>query len=385
MNRRERWALFGGVFILAMILVAITLFVLGAVTAIRLTGSSADSGADPNIRQPVIRVVDLPSPTPTPQPAAPADLPPPPENRPGPASPPTDTIRPSEPAPLPSPTPVPTQPPPAEPSTPNAPASIAKTAPPATPPPAPTPSTEIPAAAPPISSPLPTPTPRPTATPSPVPADTPTPRPTATATPVPGRIAGRLVNNGAPVAAAILRLEDESLAVVAETTVVDGIFEFANLPPSDSEYTVLFSQDWNPQLAGKELISWGWLGRVPVQNGTVVTLPDFDIAAQGFHQLAPDVSREFQAAAVSGASPITFEWQPYPNADTYWVDVARNPQTVIWHSPLTTGTTATFDGVLADGSTLRPGEYWWGVGARRQLGSYSMTAYGYLLVLNIDR
>ncbi len=258
-----------------------------------------------------------------------------------------------------------------------------------------------------MASPLATPTPGPTATPTttptpgpshtptstPGPNDTPTPTPTPTNTPAPtstvqspGSITGRVLLDGAPVSQGVrLKLEDASYKAVAETTVgTDGSYTFTGLSPSSQGYNVLFAQEWNSQYEMDEVISWGWLGPVAVGNGATVELPDFDIALQGFGQVSPEPNASFSAAAVSFADPIQFEWNAYPGATKYWVDLVRGEaQNVLWQSAPVQGTSLAFDGKLSNGSHVEAGEYWWGVGARRELGSYTLAVYGYLPVLMI--
>jgi hypothetical protein len=45
---------------------------------------------------------------------------------------------------------------------------------------------------------------------------------------------------------------------------------------------VLFAQEWNTQYDVNQVISWGWIGPVAVENGADVELADFDTSLQGF-------------------------------------------------------------------------------------------------------
>jgi hypothetical protein len=67
------------------------------------------------------------------------------------------------------------------------------------------------------------------------------------------------------------------------------------------------------------------------------------------------------------------------------VDVFRGPDLQpVWQSTMLAQGPAAWDGATGSGSAL-PGEYWWSVGARRVLGAYSLTVYGYLSKLTITQ
>jgi hypothetical protein len=226
-------------------------------------------------------------------------------------------------------------------------------------------------------------TPVPSPTPSPAPTDglTPTPSPA-----LPGRITGRLLLDGAPASEGVtLKLENPSYNVVAETTVgTDGVYAFPNLEPSSQRYNVTFAQKWNTQYGTDQVVSWGWLGPVAVESGAVVELPDFDVSLLGFSQVSPGPDETFSAAAISPQNPITFEWAAYPQAVRYWVDLVHGEeQELVWQS-LIQATSFAFDGTVDSGAHIQPEEYWWGVGARRELGPYKLTVYGYLSGLIIE-
>jgi hypothetical protein len=239
----------------------------------------------------------------------------------------------------------------------------------------------------PVLSPTPSPVPTdgitPTSTPSPAPTDAPTPTPTPL---TPGRITGRLLVDGAPVSEGVrLKLENQSYNVIAETTVgADGVYTFPDLEPSSQGYNVLFAQEWNSQYGTDQVVSWGWLGPVAVENGAVVELPDCDVSLLGFGQVSPEADATFSAAAISPENPITFEWAVYPQAVKYWVDLVRGEEQELVRQSVVQATSFTFDGTLGNGSHIQPGEHWWGVGARRELGPYKLTVYGYLPGLIIE-
>jgi hypothetical protein len=235
------------------------------------------------------------------------------------------------------------------------------------------------------STPTDTLTEMPVLSPTPTPTDTPTLTPTSSAVAL-GRITGRLLLDGAPVSEGVtLKLEDRSYNVIAETTVgSNGVYAFDNLEPSSEGYNVSFSQGWNAQYGMDQVVSWGWLGPVAVENGAVVELPDFDVSLLGFGQVSPEADATFSAAAISADNPISFEWAAYPQAVKYWLDLVHGErQELAWQS-LVQATSLAFDGTMDSGGHIQPGEYWWGVGARRESGPYPLTVYGYLPGLIIE-
>lgn len=182
-----------------------------------------------------------------------------------------------------------------------------------------------------------------------------------------------------------LKLENQSYSVVAETTVgAEGAYAFSDLEPSSQGYNVTFAQKWNAQYGTDQVVSWGWLGPVAVENGAAVELPDFDVSLLGFSQVNPGPDETFSAAAVSPQDPITFEWAAYPQAVKYWVDLVRGEEQELVRQSVIQDTSFAFDGTLGNGAHIQPGEYWWGVGARRELGPYKLNVYGYLPGLIIE-
>lgn len=198
---------------------------------------------------------------------------------------------------------------------------------------------------------------------------------------------GWVALNGSPVGQGIrLKLEDQSYTPVAEaTTDANGVYTFLDLDPSEQGYNVLFAQEWNQNFEIDQVISWGWMGPVVVQAGSALELPDFEISPLGFKQVSPESNSTFSAAAISAANPIRFEWSAYPQAATYWVDLARGEeQPVLWQSLLVEAGPVEFDGTLSDSSHIQPGDYWWGVGARRPVEAYIVTVYGLQQRLTIE-
>ena len=181
-------------------------------------------------------------------------------------------------------------------------------------------------------------------------------------------------------------LEDQSYAIIAETTAAaDGVYTFSNLPASDGGYNVLFAQEWNTGYGTDQVISWGWIGPVGMGPGEVAELPDFEISLLGFGPVSPGPDDPFSAAELGSGNPIIFEWTAYPQALTYWVDFAwGEEEELVWQSGFVQDTSVAFDGTLDDGTAAQAGGYWWGAGARRELGTFTLTLYGYLSRLTVE-
>jgi hypothetical protein len=204
---------------------------------------------------------------------------------------------------------------------------------------------------------------------------------------LPGRITGRVLLDGVPVdAGAMLVLEDPDLNIVDEARVDDGgVYVFEAVQASTEGYNVLFGQEWNEQYEVDQVITWGWIGPIILEGGAALELPDLDISLLGFEPHSPAPDATFSAAELSAENPITFEWEAYPQATTYWVDLMRGEELVtVWQSPFVGDTSTAFDGTLSDGERIDSGQYWWGVGAQRALGAYTLTVYGYLPSLTIE-
>ena len=296
-----------------------------------------------------------------------------------------------------TPTPTPTPEPPASPTvpvsatptpsgtstpspTPSSTPGAAATVPTATPEPT---ATEPPAA---TATPVPSSTPLPTATPTPVASRTPqptptaTPRPTATATPTDtpapssAAIRGRILLNGAPPEGVVwLTLEDQAYQPLRALEVSGGDYRFENLPASVAGYNVVFMQASNPQFGVDDVVSWAWIGPLAVRNGAEVDVPDLEIGLLGLTQTDPPA--DAFVGAITPQAPLTLEWDPYPDASRYWVDLhAGRALQRVWQSDAVDGMTVSFDGILDSGETLAPGTYWWRVGA--QVDGMDMTLSG---------
>ena len=142
------------------------------------------------------------------------------------------------------------------------------------------------------------------------------------------------------------------------------------------------------------MIQGGFAGRilhVDLTRGQIRTEPlDADLATRFVGGLGLSARLAYDAITpgtdpLSPENPIVFEWAAYHQAVAYWVDLARGEeQQVIWQSSLIQATSLAFDGTVGNGAHIQPGEHWWGVGARRELGSYMLTVYGYLPGLIIE-
>jgi hypothetical protein len=199
-------------------------------------------------------------------------------------------------------------------------------------------------------------------------------------------VTGRVVKEGTPVPAGItVKLEDHTYAIVATaTTDAQGAYTFEDAAIAATGFNVLFAQEWNEQYDVGQVASWAWLGPVTISGGATVELPDFEISLLGFEQVNPDSGASISAGQISAQNPLIFEWAPYPGASAYWVDLTQgNDLDRVWQSALVEPTSMAFDGMLDNGSHITADIYWWGVGARKDMGDYQMTVYGYLPTLFI--
>jgi hypothetical protein len=184
-----------------------------------------------------------------------------------------------------------------------------------------------------------------------------------------------------------LILEDQSYNEVVQTTVgANGHYRFAHVPATSRGYNVLFVQESNESIYDiDQAISYGWMGPVAVTDGATVELPDFEISLLSFGQRSPEPNATVSAASITAESPLTFEWTSYSPAATYWVDLVQGEeQDLVWQSSLVQTTSLSFDGTLANGAHIQPGQYGWAVGARRVLEAYTLTVYGYVAGLTIE-
>ena len=233
------------------------------------------------------------------------------------------------------------------------------------------------------SSPINTPEPP---DPSPAPAGTPTPTPLVVTPRGPASVRGHLVRDGTPVETGVtVKLEDQAYAIIATTTTdAQGTYAFEGVTTSGTGLDVLFAQEWNEQYDVGEVASWAWLGPFTIPRGMAVELPDFEIGLLGFEQVDPPSGAFFSAADISAQAPLVFEWNPYPQATAYWVDLTKGDDlNRVWQSALVETTSLDFYGTLGNGDHITADTYYWGIGARKNLGDYHLTVYGYLPTLII--
>ena len=223
--------------------------------------------------------------------------------------------------------------------------------------------------------------PSPTVTPI---SPTPTPSSTAASS---VRLTGRVVYQATPVGAGVV-VELETNTTITTTTDAEGKFAFGPLPLNGG-FSVVFAQAWNSQhYAAGQAASWAWLRSFVPSTALTINVPDLEIslvvASQRFEQSAPPAGASISIGQISASHPLQFEWTPYFEAQRYWVDLGReNATSPIWQSYLVVSATASFDGTLSDRTTLTAGNYWWAVGAQKQVGIYQFTVYGYPRPLSI--
>jgi len=210
---------------------------------------------------------------------------------------------------------------------------------------------------------------------------------TPSATVATGNITGRLTYNGVPVPAGVaILLEDQyNNPLMVGTTGQNGRFTFNNMVVSDQSYTVVFSQELNPQYPNGQVVSWAWLEPILLANGELENLPDLEISPLGFEQVSPAPNAVVSAGSISVSSPLWFEWRLYPLASSYWVNLTRGDrQFSVWVSGFTSFTSVPFDGVLSDGTHIQNGDFWWGVGAQKPLSGYTLTVFSAMTHLVVN-
>ncbi len=217
-----------------------------------------------------------------------------------------------------------------------------------------------------------------------------TPTPTRTPTPTqlpPANIYGRLIKDGNALGSGInLTLEDQqNQSIATAMTSGDGTFSWIGVPASTQGYNIVFSQVSNDQFGMGEVLTWVWVGPIPVKDGDKIQLGDIDIDPEGFVQSSPAPEAVYSAASITPDSPVLFQWSNYPNAIDYWVDLIRGEDELVWQSALVPAQSAAFDGTVQNGTHIQPDEYWWAVGARRWLGPYMQTVYTYLTNIRFEQ
>jgi len=201
-----------------------------------------------------------------------------------------------------------------------------------------------------------------------------------------GTINGRVTRNGVPVQTGVTILLENQIynTLMSTSTGQEGKFTFNNVPISNQGYNVVFSQELNPQYASGQVVSWAWLGPIPLTDDDPENLQDLEIDPLGFTQTNPEPNAEISAATITSGSPLRFEWQSYPSAITYWVNLTRGDrQFSVWASNFTNLTSTFFDGTLFDGTHIQEGDFWWSVGSQRSMGGYTLTVINEMIPLFI--
>jgi hypothetical protein len=218
--------------------------------------------------------------------------------------------------------------------------------------------------------------PSPSPTQAPIKASTPTELPTQTPLPQPGVVGGQILFHGAPPSRPVtLILEDHEYRVIQEITILNGEYRFENLPASSEGYNVLFAQEQNSQFSAYEVVSWAWLGPIPVKDGDRLHLPAMEIALVGLMPVNPPDGAIISASSITPHNTLVFEWDPFPSASHYWVDLRVGPVLqLVWQSDYVDSPAVSFDGVLMNGEMIQPNSYWWSVGARLEGGLITIAA-----------
>jgi hypothetical protein len=190
---------------------------------------------------------------------------------------------------------------------------------------------------------------------------------------------GRIVQNGTPVANAVVVFEDDAPARKRSTSPT-GHYTFITLAPGTS-FTLMFSQLENPQMTPvSEIASLAWIeGSLPTGIDTI-NLPDLEISLTvggiNFEPLTPTDGASFSAAVINPANPLQFSWTLYNQGESYYVELGLNgSEEPIWTSPETVTNNLMWNGVLDNESHLSEGNYWWHVAVNKSLGDYKLLAF----------
>ena len=223
----------------------------------------------------------------------------------------------------------------------------------------------------------PTPTPLPiTPTPSPVA----TSLPTATSTPVLAtQISGCVKQDGQSVGMGVsVELEMQSV-ITSVLTDFNGCYTFQAIF-APGKFSVAFSHQSNSQITGPNIVHWAWLDGVLLDTGITLTLPDLDISleinSQHFTPISPTDGASIAIDQISLENPLLFEWQPYDDASSYWVDLGLLDDTVpVWQSTKLRTNLAEFYGNLDGTGYIQAGSYWWSIGCQTRIDVYNFIVY----------
>jgi hypothetical protein len=190
---------------------------------------------------------------------------------------------------------------------------------------------------------------------------------------------GRIMVDESPAAGVFLTLENDLTDNLEATTGADGRYTFVINSTDSTYFTLVFDQTENNQLyPASSTLAWMWLEGVVPAGGLSLTLPDVDISltigSNTFGQTSPASGASFSLNEIS-SNPLRFEWGGYPGASQYWVDSGQEGSTnTVWQSNYTSNTFVSFDGKVG-GSPIATGNYWWTVGAQKQIDVYTLWVY----------
>jgi hypothetical protein len=218
-------------------------------------------------------------------------------------------------------------------------------------------------------------------TPSPTSTLSRTLTPTLTATLSLGEtgVTGRVLQNGIPVAGAVVLFQDDA-SERQSTTNPGGHYWFTTLAPGTS-FLMTFLQSDNPQLTpATEISPLAWIeGSLPTSVNPI-NLPDFDISLNQnailFALQSPTDGTTYFASVISYANPIQFIWSPYGLGGSYHIEMGlQGSEELVWTSSEIGPTNTMWDGTLSDGSHITAGSYWWQVAVTKSLGNYVEVIY----------
>jgi hypothetical protein len=217
-------------------------------------------------------------------------------------------------------------------------------------------------------------------TPSTPPQATGTP-PTPSPTFLPGEIAvaGRVIQNGTPVANVILNFTDDAAPRQAITG-LGGHYTFRTLAPG-TNFTIVFKQSQNPSLTPPgDIASMARIeGTLPI-GANPISIPDLEISiflnGIDYGLQNPVDGAAYSASAINANNPLQFLWSLYAGGGAYHIELGPNGSDVpAWTSSLIASSSYYWDGTLDNGSHITQGTYWWRVSVTRSLGNYVEVIY----------
>jgi|GEM_PF-1215695 len=205
--------------------------------------------------------------------------------------------------------------------------------------------------------------------------------PTASQTLMAGEylVTGRVLQNGTPVANAVMEFSDDN-PLRKSNTDSGGHYSFFTLAPGTT-FTLAFDQVNNPQLTPlPEIVPLAWIEGTLPTGMNPIELPDLEVSlnieGMVFRLVTPVDGAAFSAAVISPANPLQFIWAFYYLGDSYYVELGpQESDEPVWVSTNTTSTNMMWNGTLDDGSRISDGDYWWRVGVNKSLGNYKFIAY----------